>query len=427
MTPSYFLLLSLQALERLAWWMVLVHIALFITETDYPGGLGLSHTEKGIIFFVWAMAKNLVPIFSSKVVVSKGAGLVLFVGSTIGCVGYAVLTAVSGLWDILGSVMLMGLGIGAFQNALQSLIARSDVFEKIRQRRVMGWAGYQWIVNIAVLIGGFLSAKLIAGGINQVFTASTMIMAVVSLFSLYLYKKADGHIAETKAVTIGSSFTELKINRAFRYSVLSFAMFTFAYMQFYETLPNYLASYADSSSLGNAMQPLANLLGDNLSQLGFRIEYLYNLNAAITLIAIIPMAFALSKVKAHKAYIIGMVFIALGHIFLFLGGGAWQISMLFLVYTIGEAIVNPQILTIAETTATEKDKKPVYLGLMYLAWAFGLGFGGLIGGWAYDQFVSMGGLAFGYDPVLFWLLPVTAVAIGIALMLKGQNAENYIK
>gem|GEM_PF-6994255 len=417
----------------MAWWIILVQMALYLAQQDYPGGLEFSHSEKGLVFFLWAILKNLTPLWSGPYIARNGTKILMAVGSFMGGIGYFLLIIATDIYGVLGCTALMGTGIGMFQNALQSRLAVAGNFaggytyavKTAGVSRIVGWAGYQWVINLAVFIGGFVSAKLLDSGIENVFLTSSIIMGVVFLLTLTV-TNAKPDFSNNKHImdsNIRISLRVLQSDVSFRKNLMSFALFTFVYMQFYETLPNYLADWGDALSLGSAMAPVAKLLGDSLGELGFRIEYLYNLNALVTLFAIIPIAFLMRRFSPIGTYRIGLIVVALGLVMIFLGTTVLWIFLLFIIYTIGEAIVNPRILHIADIAGGDSEKKPIYLGLVYLSWAFGLGFGGLLGGALYD-FATNGLLVEeSTGALLFWVVPLMALFAAIGVSANGKAIE----
>lgn len=428
---SYYTLLSLQAIERVAWWIVLVQMALYLAQPNYPGGLELSHLEKGLVFSFWALAKNLTPIFSGSYISQKGGKGPLSFGAFLAATGYFLLAFTGELIGVLGCVLLMGMGVGMFQNALQYMLSESMDYIGLRAlspniespnkqgnkkqgRKIIAWAGYQWVINLAVFLGGFLSAKLLDLDMQYVFWGSASIMLLVFLLSLYIKEPLKEHIQRNAdRIRWGAALQVLRNDRAFALALVSFSLFTFAYMQFYETLPNYLADFAQSNELGKAMSPIAEFFGQGLGELGFRIEYLYNLNALITLLLVIPLAYFSRGASPLKALALGLVLVSIGMAFLFLGAGLIEVLMLFLIYTIGEAIVNPRILQISEGFAPDSSKRPIYLGLMFISWAIGLGSGGLVGGWLYGWLTGLEGLSAYTGGQIFWLITIILTLVAL--------------
>ncbi|GAB5465243.1 MAG: hypothetical protein Kapaf2KO_06790 [Candidatus Kapaibacteriales bacterium] len=409
--------------------MLLVQFALYLAQPDYHNGINLGHTAKGIIFFFWAWSKNLSPLISSTYIERLGNGKVASIGASIGAIGYALLVPFTNIYGIVLAAILMGLGIGAFQHSLQTEISQLQP-SLAKDSRV--WAGYKFSVNIAVFIGGLLSAYLIELSPYYVFIGASVSAFLVALVSPYIFSstpgKADIAGAENRnhELKISDYLNLIISDKSFAKKLLAVTLFAVIYMQFYETLPNFIADFADKASLKKILEPVRLYLGQPASELGFRMEYLFNFNALLTLLIIVPLAYLSRKINPQKVFAIGMILVSLSLLAFSYSLLATIVIAVFFFYTIGESLVNPSILQYITNHDPKGDQKntstnkALYIGCLFIAWGVGLGFGGLIGGASYEWFLSS---KYTYQPWLYWL-PYTLLGILSIIIIYSSTRES---
>jgi MFS family permease len=164
------------------------------------------------------------------------------------------------------------------------------------------------------------------------------------------------------------------------YFVLIMSGFTIIYMQFYETLPNFIIDWVDTSSSGAFLKSL----GIGIESSGQApIEWIYAFCSGLIVVGIIPLSWLLSGANRLIFLIAGMITVTLGIMI----SGISQIGhftlMGMVIYTIGEMITNPKFNEFTGRLAPE-GKKSLYMGYLYISWAIGLGSGSLMGGWLYQ-------------------------------------------
>jgi MFS family permease len=163
-------------------------------------------------------------------------------------------------------------------------------------------------------------------------------------------------------------------------------------MQFYETLPNFIYDWIDTSMIVKDLN-LPKFMSME-TELGMMIDFkwLYNINSGFIILAVVFVSWLIKKSRITEGLIIGLCFSTLG---LLISGwsqyGYIAVSGM-LIYTLGEMITNPKFSEYMAKIAPS-NQKSTYMGFINLSMALGLGLGSLIGGYLYNNYAEKSSLA----------------------------------
>lgn len=375
---KFWLLNLLQMIERLAYWITIIQIPIYIAQKDVPGGLHFAQTTKGVIFFWWALVQNMTPVFWGAVSDRIGQKRSLFTSSIFIITGYALLATQREFFLFLLGTLVLGFGLGSYKPALQGWLAK-----EIEGRNTsMGWGIYIFLVNLSVFAGPVISIYLKNISWKAVFFGSALIFSlnlVLLFFIKYNHKItfSQQNILKTLFKTI---FTKRII-----YFILIMSGFTITYMQFYETLPNFIFDWSDTSSIARFLPDFMTTETARGRMIAY--EWIYNLNAGLVILLVLVMARMTQKIRITKTLSVGILLAGIG---LFIAGYSQSGVLLVLgvvCYTLGELTVNPKFPEYIANIAPQGNKS-LYLGIMNISWAIGLAGGGLLGGWLYKHFAE---------------------------------------
>ncbi|MEJ5285625.1 MAG: hypothetical protein CH6_3407 [Candidatus Kapaibacterium sp.] len=403
-----FVLFAILFLERFAYTNLLIQLPIYIAQKGIENTLGWGQEVKGWIFFFWALVQNLTPIFfgaiSDRISPQRAITLSL-ICTTIGYLGLIFQNGI--VWFII-FIIFIGFGSGWFKPSLQSL------FSTLTSRVV--WAFYLLVGNIAFLSAIILSKFLKDIGWEFVFITSLIISAInflLSWFSLYPKEKI---LDKTFSIKIAlNEFKEIfrLLNDRKLVLILAFTTcFAMIYMQFYESLPNFIVDWVDTSKLVEFFK-LPDSLTMNTS-LGKQVSYeiFYILNPLLILFFVLP----LQKFTLHKTIVnsiaIALILVTLG--FSICGFTKYGEFLLigFVVYTFGEMLFNMKILELIGKIAP-KEKKSTYFGLLNVSYTIGLTTGALAGGYLYKQIAEKYSLALKYLGKVYTNDPIGEIAMKI--------------
>ncbi|PKL86034.1 MAG: hypothetical protein CVV22_05750 [Ignavibacteriae bacterium HGW-Ignavibacteriae-1] len=388
-SKEFWLLNLIQMIERLAYSALVLQMAVYISQKDIVGGLHWEHTTKGMIFFVWALVQNLIPVLTGGLADKFGRKNMIFISIFFAIIGFYLFAFQREFTGVMTAAVFVGIGLGSFKPALQGLISNSmrDKFTSI------GWGLNIMLINVAFFFAPALSKYLeeISWQIFFIVTGSILIIIIPLLF---LIKDDNDKIKNEPSITI----KEILIG-VLRPQILSFVIimggFAIIYMQFYETLPNFIYDWVDTSQVAKALNlPDYMLMTTSLGTM-IDFKWLYTLNSSFIVLGVVTVSWLMSGVKLRYAIMFGITTASLG---LFVSGATQIGSMAvlgMLIYTLGEMITNPRYLEYMASLGT-KSRRSVYLGYLNISFAIGLAGGSLLGGFLYNEYSEKSTLAIRY-------------------------------
>lgn len=371
----------------LTYWCVTFQLPVYIAQKGTEGGLQWGQEVKGLIFMIWALVAKISPAFTGGFSDKFGYRRSLFVSFALFLIGFATLATQRTFVPFLAGTIILGLGSGIFRPVIQGAIA-SELNET---NSAVGWGLYFSLLNFAVFFAPPLGKFLKEFSWTWVFWGSAGIFSLNFAFVFLARLKAP----ERSATKAGEVFKKIYMNFS-RPEVLWFVLimsgFAIVYMQFYETLPNFIIDWSDTSGVASTLK-LPDFMTMTLTR-GEMISYewLYNINTAIVILGAAIVSKLASKLFRINAIIIGLILSTAG---LFAAGSSTVGGFLLIgivVYTFGEITVNPKFNEHMAAMSPMKDKA-LYMSYLNISLAIGFGAGGYFGGLLYKNLGEKASLA----------------------------------
>lgn len=386
----YFLLL--QFLERFSYFNILIQLPIYISQKGIENGLGLGQEIKGWIFFIWALVQNVTPIFVGVIADKISQERTIFISILFVCIGYLAFSQSQSIVFIFSSVMLIGFGCGGFKPSLQGLLSKSQ------NKNV--WSIYLVINNLAFLLALFFSNYLKKFGWNFVFWGSFIISFLNLLLSYFIFKthkkeKPPLYTPTASSIINFSEINKILVQKRIIYILGFTTCFAIIYMQFYETLPNFIVDWIDTSSLVQLFGlpkdfTMLTSFGEGIS---YEFIFIINPIIVITFAQIVQNIF--STKDPINSLLISLALVTIGFASCgFSANGLYLISGM-IIYTFGEILFNIKILELVSQIAPTK-RKSTYLGLLNISYTFGLTLGAVSSGYLYKEFAEKYTLATKY-------------------------------
>ncbi|MBX3042925.1 MAG: MFS transporter [Candidatus Kapabacteria bacterium] len=385
---KYWLLQFIQMLERLSYAALVLQMAVYISQKDLVGGLHFEHTEKGLIFLVWALVQNLTPVLTGGFADKFGRKRMLVIAIIIAVFGFFLAAFQREFYSFLFSVLIIGFGLGLYRPALYGMIA-----DKVSSgNSSVAWGMNVMLINVAVFFAPPLAKYLESFSWQILFIG----LGVILLFSIIpvLFIQDNNRNESNNSMIIKDTFRSL-IEGKVIFIVLILSGFMIIYMQFYETLPNFIYDWIDTSDIALAMNlPESMTMQTSLGKM-IEFKWLYNLNSGLIIIGVVFVNWMLSGFRITTSLIIGVIIAAVG--LTFSGWSQYGIAAIIgmLIYTTGEMITNPNFSRYMSEIAP-KEKKSTYMGFISLSLAIGLGGGSILGGYLYQNYAEKSSLAIDY-------------------------------
>lgn len=376
-------------IEKISWWCIIIQLPIYIAQQDAPGGLHWEQTTKGIIFFWWAILQNMTRVFSGAYADKYGQKRTMLFSFVLIVAGYIILGTQKDFYPFLFGIFLLGIGSGIFKPANQGAIAKS-----IKQENSsVAWAIYAMCINIAVFIGSPITKELKEISWEAVFIGSAILFSINFFLVLFIKEYKDDRVQLPNSKTLIKILKTLFLPKNLIFLVL-IGGYTLTYMQFYETLPNFIYDWSDSSALASKLPQF--MLSETERGIMISYEWLFMINSGFTIAGVIFISYFFSKFFSKIAAItIGVAIAVFG---LVVAGssmaGIYMVAGMF-IYTLGEIITNPKLNDYMSTQG-DKEEKSLYLSLLGISWTIGLAGGALLGGYVYKQYGEKSGMAVRY-------------------------------
>ncbi len=413
----------MEAFERLAFFGVRAVLPLYMVGTS-GGGIGLSMSEKGAIYMVWALIQCLVPMVSGGYTEAYGYKKSLFVAFCLNILGYVTMANARTFWMMMLAGCLVGLGTALFKPPVQGSVAKS-LNEK---NSGLGFGLFYWVVNI----GGFLAPMAAASARGNetaptwhyVFYGAAIVTAINFLPTIFLFREPerDPEAAKKKPIKVFTDTMKVLWNdKAMLRFLLIVSGFWFMFMQLWDLLPNFLDEWVDTRDVGGLLAaiPLDFVKGWLMADGAAKPEILINIDAATIILFVLPLSWFFGRYKMMTSLVLGMAIGLVG----FVASGLTSVGMFaaiaIFVFAIGEIICSPKFSEFIGMTAPP-DKKALYMGYSNIPFAIGWAAGNGISGPLYDGFASKNMLARKYLAEHFGMSPESLES------LKGTELFNTL-
>jgi len=378
---NYWIVNVMEVFERLAFFSVRAVLPLWMVATADQHGLGLTFTEKGLIFSVWAACQSLIPMFSGSFTDNFGYKRSLYTAFSLNIFGYILMANATGFWTMMIAGITVGTGTAIFEPAVQGTIA-SSVNE---ENSSLGFGIFYWIVNIGGFIAPLMASALRGNNTDGytwhfVFYAAAVATAVNFIPTIFFYKEPAAKTGRSAKQALQNTLTALK-DKDFMIFLMIFSGFWLMFMQLWDLLPNFIDQWIDS-------RDLAKLLPAFLTDHGsVKAEQIININALCIILFMVPWSIITGKFPRLVAITAGIfvttfAFLTAG---LFMAGTITAICIVF--FSFGEMTCSPKFSEYIGVNAPA-DKKALYMGLANIPFALGWIVGNMVSGPLYDAFAN---------------------------------------
>lgn len=410
---KYYLLNLIFLLERTAWFILIIQIPIFIAQKD-AGGLGFSQADKGIIYLYWVLLQNSLPLITGSIIdnSNKKKSLLLLACSTL-FIAFLSIGLFHNLIGLLVGITLVSIGVSIFNPLMKGQI--SNLIDK--KNSSFGWGLHFWFYNLAIFVVGVPYSKYLREqGWDYVFVGAGLLYVVALLLSL-LFKSDTIEEKPKTSIKINLQETITVFKRNYNFVLLiSMSGFAVLFMQFYETLPNFIYDWSDTSGIVSSLNLNSAFLMDTWAGKGISFEWLYNINTGLTLLLLLPFSIYLKRYSIVNTLFVGVALAVLGFgLSIIYQNGAFLI-LGFVVYTIGELITNPKFTEYFDSISL-KNEQSTHMGLLFLSNLIGYPIGALLGGYMYGGFGEKAALAQQYLVTNFG----QKVEINFALTVLKEN------
>jgi len=388
---SFWMLNIIEMLERLAYYGVRVVIPIYIAQADNPGGLHFTQTEKGTIFFAWALVQTLVPVFSGGFADRYGYKRSIATSITIYILGYILMANQREFWPFLISCCILATGVAIFKPGVQGTLVRSMT----KETSSVGWGMFYMVVNIGGFLGPPFAHFLYGISWPAVFYGCAAILSLNYLM-LFTYKGVESG-TEKRGGPWQVAKTTFKniIQPRLLLFIIIMSGFWLMFMQLFDMLPNFIVDWVDSSAIVKALHLPGIMTVETARGTMIAQEWMINANSGLIIFLVVYVTWLVSHMRRVHSILMGITVSSIGLILAgFTMSGLFCILGIF-CFSIGEMLASPKMNEYLGVIAPE-GQKALYMGYANIPLAIGWSYGSLRGGMIYDQMGDKANLAIRY-------------------------------
>ena len=381
---------AMELIERLAYYGVRVVIPIYIASSEDPGGLHFTNTEKAQILMPWAVVQTLLPMFTGGFADRYGRKKTIAISIAIKIVGYLLMATQRSFWGFLIGCLVLATGTAVFKPGVQGTLVRGTKPENAS----VGWGIFYEVVNIGGALGPPLAGFLHKFAWSWVFFACAAIVAL-NFFVLLTYEDEPGEGTGSAGHVLVTSIAKMFEPRLLVFIVIM-SGFWLMFMQLYDTLPNFIEEWIDSSSLVRSLGLREGMFAQ-MTPRGLQVpqEWMINVDAALIVVFMVPIAALTAKITRLRSMVLG-IFVASAGLMLSgisMSGGLCLAGIV--IFSIGEMVASPKMLEYLGVIAP-RGEEALYMGFGNVPVAVGWTTGTLGAGVLYDRVSDKANLAIRY-------------------------------
>ena len=391
MNHNFWVANLIEAGERLAFFGVRAVLPLYLVGTT-GSALGLSYSQKGVIYMIWALLQCLIPMVSGGYADAYGYKKSMFLAFAINICGYSLMANATGFWSMLAAGVLVGTGTAIFKPPVQGSVAKS----LDSGNSGLGFGIFYWVVNVGGFIAPMAAAWARGNEANPtwpwVFYGAAAVTAWNFIPAIFLFQEPalDPAAREKRpAQVFADTMKTLWNDKAMLRFLFVVSGFWFMFMQLWDLLPNFIDEWVNTRDVGVF---LSGLLGSKAQSFltatgAAKPEILINIDSFVIILLVLPLSWLFGRLTMMTSLVLGMFIALVG----FVGSGLTMSGMacafLIFVFAIGEIICSPKFSEYVGMSAPP-DKKAVYMGFSNIPFAIGWAAGNGLSGPLYDRFSS---------------------------------------
>jgi MFS family permease len=388
---SFWMLNLMEMLERLAYYGVRVVIPIYIAQADEIHGLHFTQSQKGFIFFLWALVQSGVPVFSGGFADRYGYKKTIAASIAIKMAGYLLMATQRGFWSFTIGCLVLAFGTAIFKPGIWgSMLQSLD-----KKNSSIGWGMFYMLVNIGGFLGPPLAHYLYGFSWPTVFYGCAVIVSL-NFLMLFTYPdvSAGGDQSGGFMRVAAMTFRNLTQPRLAAF-ILIMSGFWVMFMQLFDMLPNFIVDWVDSSPIVKALHLPAMFLahtsrGDMITQ-----EWMINANSFLIILCVVWVSHLVARMRRVHSILIGITIASVGLLATGFTMSGIACIMGILCFSVGEMLSSPKMNDYLGVIAPAGEKG-LYMGYANMPTAIGWAFGDLYGGRIYDRMGDKANLALRY-------------------------------
>lgn len=357
----------MELMERWAWYGIYTLLGLYLVGSTDTGGLGFDHIQKGNIMGNIVGILYFLPLIFGVIADRIGYKISLTIAFVIMITGYYLLGEVSSYWSVYMVFLLVAVGAAFFKPVASAIVARNTD----ESTGTLGFGIFYMMVNIGGFIGPSMSSILrTTFGWKIIFIQAAVVIAINLVILLIFYKEPK---VEKPKDSIGKAITDSIVGifsalKDVRLGILLLLMVGFWTMfnQLFNTLPNFIEDWVNSSAMSDWLNTNIPFLGGWMTQDGqVKAEWFTNIDSFMIIICQVSISYFVTKMRHINAVIRGAVIASIGIALTFYTHNPIFTIVGTMIFSVGEMMSSPTVSSFI-ALITPKGKEGLYQGTYFL-------------------------------------------------------------
>lgn len=364
---TFWLASFMELMERWAWYGIYALVGLYLVGSTDTGGLGFDHIQKGNIMGNIVGILYFLPLFFGVIADRIGYKLSLTIAYIIMITGYYLMGQVHSYWSVYMVFLLVAIGAAFFKPVASAIVARNTD----ETTGTLGFGIFYMMVNIGGFIGPAMSSGLrTTYGWKIIFIQASVVIAINLVVLLLFYKepkveKPKDSIGKAIKDSIMGIFEALKDVRLGILLLLMIGFWTM-FNQLFNTLPNFIEDWVDSSAISDWLNHNIPLLGSLMTQDGLvKPEWFTNIDSFMIICCQVTISYFVTKIRHINAVIRGAIIATIGVGLTFYTNNPMFTIIGTMIFAIGEMMSSPTVSSFI-ALITPKGKEGLYQGTYFL-------------------------------------------------------------
>ena len=406
-SSQFWLVITFEFFERGSYYGMMSILSVYFTDQ-----LFFSKESVGVIKSTIQPLLYILPIVAGAIGDRFGYKKTLIFAFSFLGLGYFLTSQFKDYVAVFASLIIMGIGAGAFKPMISGTIARITN----EKNSTLAFGIFYWSINFGAFLFPLILVPYLKAsfGWHSVMIASAIFTAGMVLPTIIFYKEPPRPESTKSLFEVFTGMILVLKDIRFVSLIVIYSGFWILYFQMFDSVLWYVNDYVDATSLNNAVNSLIGIFGINLNW-KFDVEHVTVINAGTIILLQMIVSNIVKNKKALPTMITGISLGTIGMAILAISADIWVFMAGIIIFSIGEMTAHPKFISYVGLIAPE-DKKATYLGYAFLYGVLGSLIGGVLGANLYVHFVD--NLK---DPQTLWIVfSLIGVATIIGLLLYGK-------
>lgn len=376
---NYWIVIMMEFFERGSYYGMMSILSVYMTDQ-----LNYTKESVGVIKSVIQPLLYILPILSGAIGDRFGYKKTLTFAFIFLGLGYFLTSQTTEYAMVFASLVIMGIGAGAFKPMISGTIAR----ETNESNSTLGFGIFYWSINLGAFLFPLILVPYIKNtfGWQYVMLASAIATTAMLIPTFLIYKEPKKPESTKTLAEVLKGAVMVLTDFRFIGLIIIYSGFWILYFQMFDSVLWYVQKYVDATSLNNFVNGFLGGLGINIDW-KFDVEHVTVINAGTIILLQIIVSNIVKHTKALPTMIAGIAMGTIGMAILAINTNIWVFMLGITIFSIGEMTAHPKFISYVGLIAPE-DKKALYLGYSFLYGVLGSFIGGILGANLYVHFVD---------------------------------------